>query len=279
MNPHVPPTPSLHDLAFLFLAITYHPDHELSGAEREAVLARLQARFAGESRAALHALLDEQISTFPELKDVRQAAMRAMVQLRTVLPQADRAAVLRELEHVARVNGAILDGERGLLTALAVGWDLDLPQRPEVLASSTPEPQGEAWGVLHDLALIYLVLAQGTDDALSPEETLVILNKLREWGSGRSEADVRAVLKAALQRYAQGPSEEVLGASIQAVKAAMPEAERMAALNDLIQIANADGLFLDDEEDLINSLMDAWSVGAYADQGKPEPPRPGSAAS
>ena len=81
---------------------------------------------------------------------------------------------------------------------------------------------------------------------------------------------VRAVMEQAMDRYARGPDPEMLTASIEAVKNALPVAQRKTALNDLVQIANVDGVFLDSEEDLLNDLVAAWSLDAFTDYGEEE---------
>ena len=62
----------------------------------------------------------------------------------------------------------------------------------------------------------------------------------------------------------------MLTASIEAVKNALPVAQRKTALNDLVQIANVDGVFLDSEEDLLNDLVAAWGLDAFTDYGEQE---------
>jgi uncharacterized tellurite resistance protein B-like protein len=142
--------------------------------------------------------------------------------------------------------------------------------------SLSPRPDHETreglvvhdWSVLHDLAFIYLMLAQGTDRELSEAEIQIILRRLQEWKPTLGPDDVLAILHAAQARYSEGLDETALLASIVAVKEGLPERQRMAALGDLIQIANADGVFLDNEEDLINNLMTAWDVDPYATYGR-----------
>lgn len=135
-----------------------------------------------------------------------------------------------------------------------------------------PTPK-EDWGVLHDLAYIFLVLAQGTDDDLAETEVQVMLNKLREWTYGDAPTDVLTVLETAKNAYGSktgygsGDEEERLRKAIASVRQSLPHEKRMAALNDLVKIANADGVFLDNEEDLINHLLTLWDVDAYAGYG------------
>lgn len=125
------------------------------------------------------------------------------------------------------------------------------------------DPSGE-WTPQHDLALIYLVLAHGTDDDLSPSEVDVMLRKLREWLPHLSAEQTRHVLRTAMYKYADRRDELRIDRAIASIKNAMPARQRMLALQDLVRLANADGVFLDEEEDLINSLLAAWEIGPYA---------------
>lgn len=127
-----------------------------------------------------------------------------------------------------------------------------------------PVQTDDSWSVLHDLAYVYLVLAHGADDDLSDTEVQVMLNKLHEWQPEVPPADVRRMFRLALDEYAKGADSERLEAAILSVREGLPHEQRKAALTDLVKIANADGLFLDDEEDLINHLQAAWDVDAYA---------------
>ena len=122
--------------------------------------------------------------------------------------------------------------------------------------------------LLHELAFIYFVLAHGTDQELSGREVDVMVRKLQEWQPQLGEDQVRRVLASALARYGSRGREDALTAAISKVRTGLPTDQRMAALNDLVKIANADGVFLDDEEDLINRLLAEWEVDPYANYGQ-----------
>ena len=138
------------------------------------------------------------------------------------------------------------------------------------MVASEPETSQDA---LVHLAFIYLVLAHGTDRDFSAQERQILLKRLQEWRPSLQEGAVEQLLDRAMDRYAQGATPGLLSESVEAVRVALPDAQRKAALNDLIQIANADGVFLDSEEDLINDLVDAWDLpphAGYSDQGTKE---------
>jgi len=120
---------------------------------------------------------------------------------------------------------------------------------------------------LHDLAFIYLHLAHGVDNELSQGELQVILKKLQEWQPTFTESKVSTVLNSVLECYSLGPDEERLDNAIASVRVNLPRTKRATALHDLIVIANADGVFLDDEEDMINRLIAAWDLDAFVGFG------------
>ena len=261
---------ALRNIAYLHLTMAHGADGYLSDVELEAITEHLHTRYAVEDRAVVQGIVMEALAQYLERERTMVRSEDTALELCKHLSLDAREGVLKDLLSIARADGVVLEKERRLLAALAECWDLPDPLTrtpPSQGEDSLPE-EGRAWGVLHDLTYVYLVLAHATDHDLSESEVHVILDKLREWQPGADMADVRATLDLALERYAQGADETMLHASIEAVREGLPEAQRMAALNDLVEIANADGVFLDNEEDLINHLVAAWDVGAYASYGK-----------
>lgn len=255
----------LQDVAFLYLAMAHGTDNYLSDPELRAVTDVLHARCPEMARSDVQETVMEALTVYLEAENELAAATEVIAELKEQLTPEARALILEDLLQIARADGVVLDNERGLLASLADLWDLALPRAGA--EQREPAPREDFWSTLHHLAFIYLVFAHSTDNDLSEQEVRMILQKLQEWQPQLGDEDVQAVLEAAKERYAHGPDEEVLAASVRIVKAALPEQQRMAALHDLVQIANADGIFLDDEEDMINHLMNSWEVAAYANYG------------
>ena len=257
-----PSREALRNIAYLHLTMAHGADGYLSDVELEAITARLCTRYGAEDRATVQGVVMEALAQYLERERTQGRSEDAALELCKHLLLEAREGVLEDLLRVAQADGVVLERERRLLAALAECWDLPVPE------GRTSRPDAAAWGVLHDLAYVYLVLAHATDHDLSDSERHVILGKLGEWRPGADPADVQATLDAALGRYAEGADEAALHASIQSVRDGLPEAQRMAALHDLVEIANADGVFLDNEEDLLNDLVAAWDVDAYAGYGR-----------
>lgn len=257
--PSIPPY--VHDAALLYLAMAHGTDDYLSDAELRTVTDRLHERLDGVPRPTVQDAVMEAMSVYLDAPDDLALATGAMLRLRGALDAETRASLLDDLLAIARADGVVLDNERGLLASLSECWGVVLPRgaRP-----APPHAAGDAPDVLGHLAFLYLVLAHGADSELSDDELRVIRIKLQGWQKGLDDDDVDAVLDRARTRYAHGPDEDALHASIDAVRDGLPPDRRRAALSDLIAIANADGVFLDHEEDLINTLVSAWDVGAYS---------------
>ncbi len=257
----------LHELALLYLAMAQGADDDLSYAEREAVTDNLHDRYAYLDRAEVQNVVLETLTTHDEhaLKD---AARRVVDTLGEVLSDEEKRSVLEDLVRIAQADGVVLDRERRLLGTIAASWDVTLP--PTATERPDAESDEASWSALYHLAFIYFVLAHAPDSEFSAAERLLILKKLQEWEPLLDDGAVRAVMEQAMDRYARGPDPEMLTASIEAVKNALPVAQRKTALNDLVQIANVDGIFLDSEEDLLNDLVAAWGLDAFTDYGEQE---------
>lgn len=260
------------DIATMCLAAAMTLDGYLSDSEMmriEEILRRLEARTEDRlfHNRSFHTVVADALNRMtgdgaPVASIIKKTAER----LNTRLSAEQKSMVLADLRDVARADGIILQEERTFIEDLAKLWGVD---SPGALAADGGSVASSAnWSALHDLALIYLVLAHGTDNELSRNEVQVMLRKLREWQPGVSENTIREVLRDAMDRYAHGPDQKQVRRSIRNVRDAMPEEQRAAALNDLIQIANADGVFLDDEEDLINDLVAEWDVDPYVTYGR-----------
>ena len=248
----------LRDLALLYLAVAQSSDDALSSAELDAVTDTLHHPFDDLDRAEVQNLVMEAMTEHLEAPARNAAARQVVSDLGEGLTGPQQRAVLDDLGRIARADGVLLDSERDLLAAIAEAWHLPHPAPPP--ASPAAEEDG---GALHHLVFLYLLLAHGTDQDLSENERQVIRTRLRAWRPALSDGRIRAVFERALERYAHGATPERVSESVAVVREALPEARRRAAFDDLVQIANADGLFLDSEEDLLNELRSAWDLGTY----------------
>ena len=120
--------------------------------------------------------------------------------------------------------------------------------------------ENDDWTTIHDLAMVYLALAHGTDNYLSDEELDVMTQKLRAWDQKLDEADARVIVMEALVVYLEADRDDEVSRSMLAIRADMPLLQRFAALEDLTQIAEADGIVLENERGLIKALQRIWNL-------------------
>lgn len=113
--------------------------------------------------------------------------------------------------------------------------------------------------VLHELAFIYIALAHGTDEQLSDEEIQVISDRLQSWEADTAQTATSA-LKEAMDDYVTDWSDARLERAAAVVRDAFPLARRNDLLNDLMEIALADGRFLFKESSYIERVSKLLAV-------------------
>lgn len=251
----------LRQLAFLYLTMARRTTDYLSDDELETLTTMLQAQSSGAGRSEVQSVLMRALNDYAATGEEATEARVIAEVLADHLSIEQRRAILEDLRELAEADGVVQKNEQGMLQALAKTWGIEKDPR-------RPASEDSSWGVLHHLAYIFLVLAHGTDNELSDTELQVMYNKLREWEPAVSPAEVERVLEEAMGAYSKGRDSERLEAAVRSVRDKLPREQRMAALNDLVKIANADGVFLDDEEDLINHLLSEWDVDPYANYGQ-----------
>jgi len=116
------------------------------------------------------------------------------------------------------------------------------------------------WTVAHDLALIYLALTHGADEELDASEIDAMSQKLSEWNTHSSREAVKKIMREVMLVYVGSSGDQMLEASIASVADEMSKPSRIAILNDLADIATADGTIVMGEIDFIQQLARDWGV-------------------
>lgn len=116
------------------------------------------------------------------------------------------------------------------------------------------------WSSLHDLGLIYLALTHGADAELDPSEAESMARRLRTWVPEANTEVVRKVLHEVMLAYMGAHAEQMLEASMASVREDLPKPKRIALLNDLAEIAAADGMVVPGEVQFIQHLAHYWEV-------------------
>jgi uncharacterized tellurite resistance protein B-like protein len=116
------------------------------------------------------------------------------------------------------------------------------------------------WTPVHDLALIYLALTHGADDALEASEVDAMAAKLRGWSTDLNIERIKKVMNDVMLVYMGGAGDQMLETAIASVGETMSKPRRIAVLNDLADIASADGMIVMGEVNFIQQLARDWDV-------------------
>lgn len=248
-----------HDLALIFLALAYGTDQELSEDELDTLIDALAQWQSTRDRAWIRNIVLEAMTVFVE-RDADAELQRAVMELAEALSEEELRRALEQVVHIAEADGILLTAEQTLITDLGRAWSLK--QLSDRLLSETTATVEEVptWSLLHDLALVYVVIAHSTDGELTSPEIDVILQRIQHWLPEADEEKPRGVMRDVLQAYSEEPDETVLRQSVQALKDWLPPIQRILVLDDLNHIARADGKITTDERQMIRDLAKAWEV-------------------
>ena len=114
--------------------------------------------------------------------------------------------------------------------------------------------------LLHDLAILYLGLAQGVDDDLDPSETKEVAARLRRWQPDKDPALIDHVIRDVSLSYQEEATTEEVREAVASLGEALSETRRREILADLSEIARADGLVLQEEKNFVEHIADTWGV-------------------
>lgn len=114
--------------------------------------------------------------------------------------------------------------------------------------------------LLHDLALLYLGLAHGADESLDPAETKQIAASLRRWQPDKDPALIDHVIREATLTYLNGTTSERMKETVRVLRDALSQDLRRVILQDLAEIARADGEILSEERNFISTIAADWNL-------------------
>jgi uncharacterized tellurite resistance protein B-like protein len=251
----------LPDIATLFVAAAVHPDGRLSDVEVRLIVDLISEVSAHEDEAVIRNIVLGALEAFPETYARQTEVVQHVSQvLAAALPRNVRRQILLDLQDIARSDGIVLDEERSFVEGIAALWNENPPELDQAVEIGEGDKPGEVWTSAHDLSLVYLQLAHGTDDELSRTEMNAMVGVLRSWLPDLDQTAILETLRQAMDRYAEGDRDELIEAAVSRLGRTLSHDQLEKALSDLVSIANADGVFLDDEEDLIIRLQTEWGV-------------------
>lgn len=242
-----------HDLALILIALAYGTDRRLAEEELVAIVDAIAGWRPGKNRSEAQEIVLETVAVYLE-SDVETEVLNSINTLRAVLTPDQRRRALEDAARVAQADGVYLGSEHSLVSVLAAAWEVK--QIP-----FAGEEEDEAWTIMHDLSLVFIALAHGTDSELSAVEIKAIIERVSQWQPDKSEAEIRAILREALQFYSTQPLEKEFGRSISSIRLSFPIPQRLAVLDDLMFVARCDGDLTEHEREMIATLSRAWGIG------------------
>ena len=117
-----------------------------------------------------------------------------------------------------------------------------------------------AWTPMHDLALIYLALAHGADDEMAPAESEAIREKMEAWFPDVRPRFIREATEEVLLVYVSASRDAMVEASAASLREELSKELRIGILNDLADLASADGAIVPGEVLFIQRLARYWGV-------------------
>ena len=260
MSMHEESWTHIHDIALVFLTLAYSTDSNLTDGEVDAISAAIRKWKPDLSDQEIHEIVLESASVFFE-SDAEKEFVQSVRSLGEALKIEQRRDVLEDVMRVAEADGVLLNSEQNLLSVLASAWDIKATKDRLIDETSARLENDPEWSVMHDIALMYLIMGHSADGELNDVEIRTMIDRLGEWEPGLSEEELRGIMRTALQYYSQSPDAEDIQDSINALKDALRRSQRLIILDDLITIAKSDGEVTSEEREIAESLSAAWRIG------------------
>ena len=92
---------------------------------------------------------------------------------------------------VAEADGVLLNSEQNILSVLAAAWDIRATKDRFIEETTARLESDPEWSVLHDIGLMYIIMAHSTDGELSDVEIATMIDRLGEWEPELDEAKIR----------------------------------------------------------------------------------------
>ena len=247
----------LHDLALVFVALAYGSDQHIHDDELARVVETL-VRWDDqvEPRRAQEAVVEAVALFYDDEGEADDLLLDALRRLYETLTQEAREAALEDAMSIAESDGRLLHSEIAFIDTLAEAWHLKR-QSASMLAASTATREAD-WSLLHDVALVYQVVAHSAESRLDDATVAAMVDRLAEWTPGTAPEAAQRMLRRAAEYYAGRP--EAVRDAADRLLDALPLLYRLALVSDLYGIAEADGPVVDNERSAIAAFKDAWGL-------------------
>ncbi len=260
MKPNNEPWTRAHDLALVFLALAYGADEELSDEELATITDVLQGWREQFPADEVQEVVMEALAVYLEDEDDREV-LRSIDALKAQLTPDERRRALEDLVRIAEADGVLLSTEQNLINRLADAWEIRGDGKRLIEQTTVSLEDEPAWSLLHDMGLMYLIVAHSSDNKISEGEIAAMIERLSDWQPELAKEEVRRVLREALAFYSEGPEPEALQGSVHTIRKMLPIVHRLVLLDDLAYIAQADGPISALEQEMLENLSQAWGVG------------------
>ncbi len=124
-------------------------------------------------------------------------------------------------------------------------------------------PLPSAGGKVPQLVYLYLSLCHGADADFADEEKKLIVEKVRAWDPLLDKKAAVRLINEVARRYAADRKEgspAKVRLTIQRLGENLPDEELSQVLSDLVELAQADGMIVEGEWDLIDECKRTWGV-------------------
>jgi hypothetical protein len=156
----------VHDIALFFLGLAYSSDAHLSDEEVDTISAALGRWKPDASDHDIHEIVMEAASVFFE-SDAEKEVVLSVRTLGEALNLKQRRQVLEDVMRVAEADGILLNAEQNLLSVLAGAWDIKATKDRLIEESTVQLENDPEWSVMHDIALMYIIMGHSTDGQLA----------------------------------------------------------------------------------------------------------------
>lgn len=114
----------VHDLALIYLALAHQADAELSQAELDAITKKLGEWLPAALPSDVVIVVSEALHIYARGADP-QLLRNAVERVKRNVPMHQRAAIVADLEYVARADQIVLVEEKAIIAELAAAWGVE----------------------------------------------------------------------------------------------------------------------------------------------------------
>lgn len=249
-----------HELALVFLALAYGTDEELTEEELATMTDVLEGWRDEFPADEVQDVVMEALAIYLEDEDGEEV-LQSISQLKQQLDPAERRRALEDIVRIAEADGVLLSAEQHLISRLATAWEIRGTGERLIDQTTVSTQEEPSWSMLHDIGLMYVIVAHSTDNDISEAEITAMIARLSDWQPELEEPEIRGVLREALGFYSRDPGQKALRHSVHTIREQLPVVHRLVLLDDLAFIAQADGEISETAQGMLGSLSKSWGIG------------------